>query len=273
MIVRPKANLQLNILTIFSFSLSHSQESNYSDSYFYNSTVFNYPTINDQKKLAKSIADTLEGSNPATSKFHKKKQNLLKQVNEDSQQGGGSYSMHSSGGGYYSGNEYDQEHHMPPQNNFLYDDSLPDIIKRSIAQASMVDPVRMIHAPDSCKQLHYTEHTTHTQMPPKAAMSLAAALETDLSGKGGRGAAIFQKRKAKSEKWVIDESNVKKVSGQQYQPSPPAAPSQPSYQPDFTYEMESPSRTKLVQDDNKQNNPQFWDFNAKPRGWGNYQQG
>ena len=48
------------------------KEANYSDSYFYNSNVFNYPTIDDQKKLAKTIAETLEGSNPATSKYHKK---------------------------------------------------------------------------------------------------------------------------------------------------------------------------------------------------------
>lgn len=188
-------------------------DSNYSDSYFYNSTVHNYPTINDQKKLAKTIADTLEGSNPATSKYHKKKQNIQTQMNKDGYESeppfAGSYNTHI--------NQVSREE--PPmriQNSFLYDDSLPDMIKRSIAQASMNDPVRMVQAPENFKQQHYVEHTTHTQMPPKEAMSLAAALESDQM-RGGRGAQIFQKRKAKSEKWVIDESNVKKLPGQFYQ--------------------------------------------------------
>lgn len=47
---------------------------------------------------------------------------------------------------------------------------------------------------------------THTNVPPQAAMSLVA----DLNSNRGKGAAIFQKRKARSEKWVVDENNVKK---------------------------------------------------------------
>lgn len=113
------------------------------------------------------------------------------------------------------------------------DSTVPDIIKRSIAKASMTDPVRMVQAPDNFRQQHYTEHVTHTEMPPKAAMSLAAALESDLDGKGGRGAQIFQRRKAKSEKWVVDESNVKKPPGQAYNyaPPPPPQPQPPQPQP------------------------------------------
>jgi hypothetical protein len=113
---------------------------------------------------------------------------------------------------------------------FDNDASLPDIIKRSIAKASMTDPVRMVQAPDNFRQQHYTEHVTHTEMPPKAAMSLAAALESE-GTRGGRGAQIFQRRKAKSEKWVIDESNVKRPPGQAY--FPPPTP-QPAYQPPVT---------------------------------------
>jgi hypothetical protein len=56
------------------------------------------------------------------------------------------------------------------------------------------------------------EHVTHTNVPPQAAMSLVA----DLNQNRGKGAALFQKRKARSEKWVVDENNVKK-SG--YQPT------------------------------------------------------
>ncbi len=55
---------------------------------------------------------------------------------------------------------------------------------------------------------------THTNVPPQVAMNLVA----DLNQNRGKGAALFQKRKARSEKWVIDENNVKK---QGYQPTLP----------------------------------------------------
>lgn len=41
-------------------------------------------------------------------------------------------------------------------------------------------------------------------------------LVADLNQNRGKGAALFQKRKARSEKWVIDENNVKK---QNYPPT------------------------------------------------------
>lgn len=53
---------------------------------------------------------------------------------------------------------------------------------------------------------------THTNVPPQVAMNLVA----EINQSRGKGAALFQKRKARSEKWVIDENNVKK---QGYQPT------------------------------------------------------
>lgn len=134
--------------------------------------------------------------------------------------------------GVYSpdGSTFYPDHPQPDDDHFKFsidDSTLPDIIKRSIAKANMTDPVRMVQAPENFRQQHYTEHVTHTEMPPKAAMSLAAALESDQGGKGGRGAQIFQRRKAKSEKWVIDESNVKRAPGQPYYQPPPTPPIQP----------------------------------------------
>ena len=63
--------------------------------------MFNYPTIDDQKKLAKQIAETLEGSNPNTSKYHKKKQNIHNQMNKD-----GYDSEAPQSPGYYSSSDY-----------------------------------------------------------------------------------------------------------------------------------------------------------------------
>ena len=54
------------------------------------------------------------------------------------------------------------------------------------------------------------EHVTHTAIAPQIAMNLVA----DLNQNRGKGAALFQKRKARSEKWVVDENNVKKAGHQ-----------------------------------------------------------
>jgi len=161
-------------------------------------------------------------------------------------------------------------------NKYLYDESLPDVIKRSIAKASMTDPVRMVQAPESFKEQHYTEHVTHTQMPPKAAMSLAAALQTE--GRGGRGAEIFQKRKAKSEKWVIDETNAKKPLGF-VMPAPTQCQLAPQQPPPFSHHPqpqrfveEEPKNIEpyqLAQQSSSNKNNNYPDFNAKARGWGN----
>jgi len=43
------------------------------------------------------------------------------------------------------------------------------------------------------------------------------SIVADLNQNRGKGAALFQKRKARSEKWVVDENNVKKTG---YHPTP-----------------------------------------------------
>lgn len=247
------------------------QDSNYSDSYFYNSSTHNYPTINDQKRLAKTIADTLEGSNP-TSKYHKKKQVMRNQLGFGSNSEYESDNHHSDEAHRY--NNYDtQEYNKEADAEFyvnpsvMYDESVPDVIKRSIMQAAMSDPVRMVQAPESFKEQHYTEHNSHTQMNPKLAMSLASALQNDI-GKGGRGAELFQKRKARSERWVVTEK------GNQ-QPTPPQTPqfqlpNQNFALPLVIRDTETPKVNdyKLNQDNNNMNDNRYSDFNTTPRGWG-----
>lgn len=124
-------------------------------------------------------------------------------------------------------NDYPYPHHEEIDQSYAYDDSLPDVIKRSIAQANMVDPIRMVHAPDSFKQQHYNEHVSHTQMPPKAALTLAHELESEVKN-GGKGAALFQKRKARSERWVVEEG---KKNGQPQQPQQQQSQSHFQHQP------------------------------------------
>ena len=180
-------------------------EPNYSDSYFYSNPSFNYPTVDDQKRLARVIANTLEGSDPDTSKFHKnkKKQSVSTEQSEFE-----SNLPHES--------NFVEPSNMPAHNAFIYDEKIPEVIRKSIEQAERIDPVRQVFATDEFKQKHFTSHTTHTEMPPQAAMSLAAALHQS----GGRGAQIFQKRKAKSEKWIVDDSTVRKPSFSSAAPPP-----------------------------------------------------
>lgn len=238
--------------------------------------------------MAKSIANTLEGSNPETSKYHKKKQTIRNQFKSDDYDSETQNYSHEYGSGNSTNNLNDdvflQQDPSTPivYNSYVYDDTLPDIVKRSIAKASTIDPVRLVQAPENFKKNHYTEHVSHTEMPPKAAMSLAAALETGGGAgpfkSGGRGAEIFQKRKAKAEKWVIDESNVKRPLGYQPPPTPinhlqsyhppstptpvklpqlpsPPQPQQPVYQSENEIFFQDPHANK------------FSDFNVKPRGW------
>ncbi len=241
--------------------------------------------------MARSIANTLEGSNPETSKYHKKKQTIRNQFKSDGYDSETQNYSHEYGSGNSTNNLNDdvflQQDASTPvvYNSYVYDESLPDIVKRSIAKASTIDPVRLVHAPENFKKNHYTEHVSHTEMPPQAAMSLAAALETGggsgLFRGGGRGAEIFQKRKAKAEKWVIDESNVKRPLG--YQPPPTPTINLQPYHPPSTPtpvklpQMPSPPQPQqpvyqseneiFFQDPHLNSNNKFSDFNIKPRGW------
>ncbi len=94
-------------------------------------------------------------------------------------------------------------------NSVMYDDSVPDVIKRSIAQANMSNPLNNVQAPEYFKEAHLqAEANSHTQCPPSEAINLAHALENssfEQRGKGGKGTILFQKRKARMEKLATNE--------------------------------------------------------------------
>lgn len=109
-------------------------------------------------------------------------------------------------------------------------------------------------------------------------MNLAADLNFNL----GKGAALFQKRKARADKWVIDENNVKKAVypapsspyvGATTRPWGQRAPSWsdsegPSNSP--VRGIQSPSPVSVMSPTPVQNGPRFGDFNAKPKGFGSW---
>lgn len=196
----------------------------YSDSYFYNSPENNYPTIDEQKRMAKSIAQSLEGSNPLTSKYHLKKQKIEQQMAKkdgyESEPNNNTKSYLNFNNNQYKSNMYKpnpnealekwkEEQKQALVESYLYDTNVPDVIKQSIAEAVLNNNVSQVISPENFKQQHFTEHVTHTEIDPNACMHLAATLESQDPSIGGRGAQIFANRKAKSEKWVVDETNVK----------------------------------------------------------------
>jgi len=89
---------------------------------------------------------------------------------------------------------------------------------------------------------------------------------------------IFQKRKAKSEKWVIDETNAKKPLGfampvpSQHQLAsqpPPAFAHHPQPQRFVEEEPKHIEPYQLAQQSSTNKNNNYPDLNAKARGWGN----
>jgi len=162
----------------------------YADSYFYNSSVYKYPTINEQKALAKVIASTLEKSNPE-SKYHKYKNRQVE------------FEDHKSSFESYSNDQDFINSQNTYHTKYAEDENLPDMIRNSIRLAEISNPFEHVQASDEFIEQHFIEHNTHTQMPPQIAMSLAASLNHG----AGRGAEIFQRRRAKSERWVIGEKN------------------------------------------------------------------
>ncbi len=177
-----------------------------------------YPTINQQKELARTIASTLEGSNAATSKYHKKKETINRQFNDED-----NYEESLQSNGYYSSQQsYNQSSsaysQLPVQvlpSNIARDDNIPDVIKRSIAQAQMTNPLSNVQAPEYFKEAHFTETSSHTECSPSGAISLAAAL--DGHKKGGKGQTLFQKRKARMDKLSENEEVRQQQIAQQQQ--------------------------------------------------------
>jgi hypothetical protein len=258
----------------------------YADSSFFQTPYNTYPTIEEQKKMARKIALILEGGDPTqrgATKFEKQRQRAEKftiETDSPTPTGISNYRplrpMQNSSGSH--------DYHTIPPAPYYDTPDVPDCIKHSLDEAQYINPLRYVGAPEEFKQMHMQEHVTHTIVPPQAAMSLVA----DLNQSRGKGAALFQKRKARSEKWVIDEHNVKKQNhhqptssyiGVSAKPWGQRAPS--SWSGDESGANLSPARPMFSGSTYAsipeqpfspvppvQPGMKFGDFNAKPKGFG-----
>ncbi|CAF1168370.1 unnamed protein product [Adineta steineri] len=193
----------------------------YNDSSFYQNPYNTYPTIDEQKKMAHKIASILESGDPTekgTSKFEKQRQRADKfAIEADAAQYRPLRPLQTDDFKYSNQQQTysnQQQTYSNQQQTYHHSSNIPNCIKHSLDEAQYINPLRYVGAPEEFKQMHMQEHVTHTNVSPFNAMSLV----DDLNQSRGKGAALFQKRKARSEKWVIDENNVKK---QGYRPPPP----------------------------------------------------
>lgn len=244
----------------------------YADSTFFNTAYNTYPTIEEQKKMAHQIAAILEGGDPSqkvATKFEKQRQRAEK------------YTLDSETNHYrplrpLQTNE--SSYSSQQQQTYYNTSNIPNCVKNSLEEAQYINPLRYVGAPEEFKQIHMQEHVTHTNIPPQVSMNLAADLNFNL----GKGAALFQKRKARADKWVIDENNVKKAVypapsspyvGATTRPWGQRAPSWsdsegPNNSP--VRGIQSPSPVSVMSPTPVQNGPRFGDFNAKPKGFGSW---
>jgi hypothetical protein len=192
------------------FAIGFSLEKRYADSSFFKTPFNTYPTIEEQKRMARKIASILEGGDPTqkgASKFEKQRQRAEKYTLEADPS---TAPLNTSS---YRPLRPLQTNDASSYNNLLptlNSSDIPSCIKNSLTEAQFINPLRYVGAPEEFKQIHMQEHVTHTNVSPQAAMSLVA----DLNQSHSKGAALFQKRKARSEKWVVDENNVKKSNQQ-----------------------------------------------------------
>ncbi|CAF2053351.1 unnamed protein product [Rotaria magnacalcarata] len=250
----------------------------YADSSFFHTPYNTYPTIEEQKKLARKIATILEGGDPTqkgATKFEKQRQRAEK------------YSIECESPFKMTTTNNYRPLHQLHQNETTYYDSpdVPECIKHSLHEAQHTNTLRYVGAPDEFKQVHMQEHVTHTMIPPQIAMSIVS----DLNHNRGKGAALFQKRKARSEKWVIDENNVKRPGYQAtatyIEPSAKpwgqrASTSWSADENSYSGQNFSPVRQKInlppptptlpepiIPQTPVKNGPRYGDFNAKAKGF------
>ena len=132
-------------------SVSHFStiEKRYADSSFFQTAYNTYPTIEEQKKMARKIAEILESGDPTqkgSSKFEKQRERADKYtIESDSisyrplrplQTETSSYSTNFSQQTYYNSS------------------NVPECIKHSLDEAQYINPLRYVGAPEEFKQIH-----------------------------------------------------------------------------------------------------------------------
>jgi len=168
----------------------------YSDSSFYQTSRNVYPTIDEQKQLCKLISASLFSDENKDARGRDMFQKKLSKIEE--------FSLNSQG----------QKLTHDLLDDFL--NSLPGTDVQGL-QGEYDAPIRTfltennliqnIYTSNEFEKYHTSEQCTHTGITPDQAYGLVQGLKNE----SNRGAEIFEKRRLDADKWVVDETNVKKA--------------------------------------------------------------
>ena len=181
-------------------SLSTFPENLYSDSAFYDTPGKNYPTITEQMQLCKKIAQSLTSAANRRARgakmFMRRKRKSGKWVHE------GHSEWSSSAGDVANIRELDSE--LSPDEGgtkpLLYF-KIPNLKNRVGNKAKQT---KMALTQDQFERLRLeAKKCEHKAVPPDTCFGIVADLKAH-KGKGGR---MFERRRERTDKYVIDESN------------------------------------------------------------------
>lgn len=175
----------------------------YSDSAFFDTPDSNYPTIEEQMELCKKIAQSLTSAANRKARgakmFAKRKRKSAKWIHDEETKA-------SSAGDVADLRDLDSEFLIADGGvGPLFTFRIPNIK----ARLAVPDPEahKMSLSQDEFERLRLNKkRCDHRVVSPNTCHSLVA----DLHSPKNRGAKLFQKRQARSEKWVIDESNARR---------------------------------------------------------------
>ncbi|XP_021373378.1 uncharacterized protein LOC110463258 isoform X2 [Mizuhopecten yessoensis] len=177
----------------------------YNDSAFYDAPDTDYPTIEDQitlcKKIARSLTSAANKKARGSKMFAKRKRRASKWIHD-----GESHIGSSSAGDVADLHDLDSELHLNEGgSNPLFSFRIPNIRNRILLTDGGTP--KMSISQQEFEQLRLQQKKCeHKAVSPSTCHSLVA----DLHNQRNRGAKLFQKRQARSEKWVIDENNATK---------------------------------------------------------------
>ncbi|XP_061181934.1 uncharacterized protein LOC133190365 isoform X2 [Saccostrea echinata] len=179
----------------------------FSDSAFYDDPTAHYPTVEEQvdlcKKIAKSLTSAANRRARGARMFAKRKRKSSKWIHD-----GVLYHGSSSAGDVADLRDLDSElSESEGGNKPLFQFRIPNLASR----VNYNDDHKMSLSKDEFERLRLSSNKVdHSSVSPTQCQSLVA----DLQSTRNRGAKLFQKRAARSEKWVIDESNAQKPAPQ-----------------------------------------------------------
>lgn len=175
----------------------------YSDSAFYEDPAKKYPTIEEQMKLCRLISNSLTSAANKRARgakmFAKRKRRSSKWVHE------GPHSEWSSSAGDVA-NLDELESELDVQeggSKQLFSFRIPSLKQRV---ASPERNTRMSLKKDEFERLRLqAQKCDHRVVPPGTCFDIVA----DLKASKGRGGRLFERRKNRADKFIIDESNAK----------------------------------------------------------------